>query len=95
VAALIALMSAVAAITRANWANIWPVRPGTKAAGMNTDISTRVMPMTAQQLVHGLMAAVVGRQAALDMTRDALDDDDGVVDHDADRQHDAEHGRRC
>ena len=39
-------MKAVAAITRANWANIWPVRPGTKAAGMNTDISTRVMPIT-------------------------------------------------
>ena len=46
VAALMALISAVAAMTRANWANILPVRPGTKAAGMNTDISTSVMPMT-------------------------------------------------
>ena len=45
VAALTALMKAVAAITRANWANILPVRPGTNAAGMNTDISTSVMPM--------------------------------------------------
>ena len=45
VAALIALISAVAAITRANWAYIWPVSPGRKAAGMNTDISTSVMPM--------------------------------------------------
>ena len=44
VAALIALISAVAAITRANWAYIWPVRPGRKAAGMNTAISTSVMP---------------------------------------------------
>ena len=46
VAALMALIRAVAAMTRANWANIWPVRPGRKAAGRNTDISTRVMPMT-------------------------------------------------
>jgi hypothetical protein len=45
VAALIALMSAAAAITSANCAYIWPVRPGRKAAGMNTAISTRVMPM--------------------------------------------------
>ena len=40
-----ALSRAVAAITRANCANIWPVRPGMKAAGRNTDISTSVMPM--------------------------------------------------
>src|SRR6516165_4603632 len=46
VAALTALMKAVAAITSANWANMRPVRPGTKAAGMNTDISTRVMMIT-------------------------------------------------
>ncbi len=46
VAALIALMKAVAAITSANCANMRPVRPGTNAAGMNTDISTRVMPIT-------------------------------------------------
>ena len=46
VAALMALMKAVAAMTSANCANILPVRPGTKAAGRNTDISTSVMPMT-------------------------------------------------
>jgi hypothetical protein len=40
-----ALKSAVAAITSANCANICPVRPGMKAAGRNTDISTSVMPM--------------------------------------------------
>ena len=45
VAALTALIRAVAAMTRANWANMLPVRPGTKAAGMNTAISTSVMPM--------------------------------------------------
>ena len=45
VAALTALSNAVAAITSANCAYILPVRPGMKAAGMNTDISTSVMPM--------------------------------------------------
>src|SRR5712672_197362 len=45
VAALIALNSAVAAITSANCEYILPVRPGMNAAGMNTDISTSVMPM--------------------------------------------------
>src|SRR3954447_11755390 len=45
VAALIALISAVAAITNANCAYMRPVRPGRKAAGRNTDISTKVMPI--------------------------------------------------
>ena len=46
VAALTALIRAVTAMTSANWANMLPVRPGTNAAGRNTAISTRVMPMT-------------------------------------------------
>ena len=45
VAALIAESNAVAAMTMANCAYMRPVRPGRKAAGTNTDISTRVMPM--------------------------------------------------
>ena len=45
VTALIALISAVAAITSANCAYICPVRPGRNAAGRNTDSSTSVMPM--------------------------------------------------
>jgi hypothetical protein len=40
-----ALSNAVAAITSANCANIFPLRPGMKAAGRNTDISTSVIPM--------------------------------------------------
>ena len=40
-----ALSSAVAAITSANWAYIRPVKPGRNAAGRNTDISTSVIPM--------------------------------------------------
>src|SRR5499427_8954742 len=45
VAALMALSSAVAAITSANCAYMRPVKPGRNAAGRNTDISTSVMPM--------------------------------------------------
>ena len=40
-----ALISAVAAITRANCAYMRPVNPGRNAAGRNTAISTSVMPM--------------------------------------------------
>ncbi len=40
-----ALSNAVAAITSANCAYMAPVRPGKNAAGMNTAISTSVMPM--------------------------------------------------
>ena len=91
-----ALMRAVAAMTRANWGNIWPVRPGTKAAGRNTDISTRVMPMTGPNSSSiALIAASWARHAALDVAGHALDDHDRVVDDDADRQHDAEQGREC
>src|SRR5262249_15463259 len=43
--ALMALSSAVAAITSANCAYMRPVRPGKNAAGRNTDIKTSVMPM--------------------------------------------------
>jgi hypothetical protein len=43
--ALIALISAVAAITKANCAYVRPVRPGRNAAGRNTNIRTSVIPM--------------------------------------------------
>ena len=94
VAALTALISAVTAMTSANWANMLPVRPGTNAAGRNTAISTRVMPTTGpNQVVHRLDGRVVPGHALLDVFRHPLDDDDGVVDDDADRQHDAEQSR--
>ena len=58
VAALMALSSAVAAITSANCAYIRPVRPGRNAAGRNTDISTSVMPMIGpNSCVHRAIAA--------------------------------------
>ncbi len=45
VTALTALITAVAAMTSANWRYICPVMPGMNAGGRKTDISTRVMPM--------------------------------------------------
>ena len=61
---------------------------------MNTDIRTSVMPRT------GPVSSSIARAAAsrpgipcLDIPRDALDDDDRVVDDDADREHDGEQGR--
>ncbi len=93
VAALIALMSAVAAITSANCRYICPVSPGRKAAGMKTDISTSVMPMTGPSSWSiALDGSVVRREPAFDMRGRALDDHDRVVDHDADREDDREQG---
>ena len=46
VRALRALIMAVAAITRANWRNIWPVMPGRNEAGRKTAVKTSVMPRT-------------------------------------------------
>ena len=96
VTALMALMKAVAAIVSANWRNSWPVMPGRKAVGRNTDISTSVMPMTGP--ITSSIALIVAswrRHAALDVVRHVLDDHDRVVDDDADRQHEAEQGRQC
>jgi hypothetical protein len=53
-----ALMIAVAAITRANWRNICPVIPGKNDAGKNTAVSTRVMPSTGP--VSSLIALIAG-----------------------------------
>ena len=39
-------MTAVAAMTSANWRKICPVMPGRKAAGRKTATSARVMPIT-------------------------------------------------
>ena len=62
-----------------------------KAAGTNTAHSTSAIaisaPPTSSML---LMAASCGREPGLDIALDVLDHDDGVVDHDADRQHQPE-----
>ena len=46
-----------------------------------------------EQFVHRRIAASCARHPLLDVFRHALDDHDRVVDHDADREHDAEQGR--
>jgi hypothetical protein len=61
VKALMALMMAVAAITRANCRNNWPVIPGRNAAGRNTAVSTTVMPITGPVISPiALMVACLG-----------------------------------
>ena len=96
VAALTALISAVAAITSANCAYILPVRPGRNAAGMNTDISTSVMPtigpISSCMALHRRRRG--GDMPALDVVHDAFHHDDGVVHHDANGQDDGEQGRQ-
>jgi len=94
VAALIALMKAVAAITRA--------KLGEHLAGETRDEGCRNehrhqhqrdADHRPHQLVHRLDRRVVTGHAFVDVARHAFHDHDGVVDHDADRQHDAEQGR--
>ena len=84
-------MSAVAAMVSANWRYIWPVMPLRNAVGMNTAIRTSVIEMTGP--VTSFMAWMVasrGGIASLDVVRGVLDDHDGVVHHDADREDEAE-----
>ncbi len=46
------------------------------------------------QVVHRPARGLAAGQPLLDIARDALDDDDRVVDHDPDRQHEGEEGRK-
>ena len=48
----------------------------------------------ARDLAHRLIGGVARRQPALDVALDVLDHDDGVVDDDADREHQAEQAER-
>ena len=64
--------------------------PGMKAVGTNTESSTRVMAMIGPVTwVIAFSVASAGREVGLVLedVLDRLDHDDGVVDHDADRQH--------
>ena len=62
-----------------------------KASGTNTAISTSAMAMIGPgHLAHRPVGRLARRQPCLDVALDVLDHDDGVVDHDADRQHQAE-----
>ena len=62
-----------------------------KAAGTNTaDQHQRDGDQRAADLVHGPVRRLLGRHALAQVALDVLDHDDGVVDDDADRQHQAE-----
>ena len=61
------------------------------AQGTNTALSTRPMAITGPETCSmALIVASRGRQAVLDVVLDRLDHHDGVVDDDADGQHQAE-----
>ena len=82
------------AIVSANWRKNCPTIPERKAQGMNTALSTRPTAITGPgNFVHGLERRSPRGQPVLDMMLDRLDDDDGIVDDDADRQHQAEQGQ--
>ena len=90
VSALIADRNIETATVTANWRNNSPEIPGMKATGTNTDSNTSVMAMIGAVISrHRLLGRLGGGKlrVLLHHPLDVLDDDDGIVDHDADRQH--------
>ena len=97
VSALIAERNIATATVTANWRNSSPEMPGMKATGTNTDSSTSVMAMIGAVISRiACLVASAGRELRmlLHHALDVLDHHDGVVDHDADRQHDGEQRHR-
>ena len=91
VRALMAEMIVETAIVTANWRKNWPVMPPRKQHGMNTELSTSVMARIGPVISSiALIVAVRESQPGGDQPLDVLQHDDGVVDHDADGQHQAE-----
>ena len=79
------------AIVTANWRKNWPVMPLMNAQGTNTAHSTRATAMIGPgHFVHRLAGGLARRKPVLQPALDVLHHHDGVVDHDADRQHQAE-----
>ena len=79
------------AIVRANWRKNCPVMPLMNAHGTNTALSTRPTAITGPDTCSiALIVASRGARPVLDVMLDRLDDHDGVVDDDADGQHQAE-----
>ena len=93
--ALKAESSTEIAIVSANCWYIRPVRPPRNATGMNTAERMSAMPMTgADTSFIAWMRRVLRCHAVLDVVHHRLDDDDRVVDDDADGEHEAEHRQR-
>ena len=63
--------------------------------GIKTAESTSAMPMTgAGHFTHGLKRRVARRHSFFDVTFDCFDNDDRVIDHQADREHETEKRKR-
>ena len=81
-----------AAMVAANWVKNRPEMPLMKAVGTNTAHSVSAMAISAAETSSiVLCAASLRRHAQRHVALDVLDHDDGVVDHDADGQDQAEH----
>ena len=90
VSAFSAEISTDTLMVTANWRNNWPEIPGMKAIGTNTESSTRVMAMIGAVIcrIASLVASAGDHLRVLfHHPLDVLDHHDGVVDDDADRQH--------
>ena len=71
VSALIAEMSIEVETATANWRNSWPLMPGMKATGTNTESSTRVMAMIGAVIspIAFLVASGIERSGSSSITR--------------------------
>ena len=79
------------AIVRANCRKNWPVMPRDKRAGHEHRRQHQAnRDHRPGDLLHRLDGRIAGAQAVLDVVLDRLDDHDGVIDHDADGQHQTE-----
>ena len=91
VTALMAEMIVETAIVTANWRKNWPVMPPMNAQGTNTALSTRAIARIGPgHFIHRLDRGCSHVEARGHQPLDVLQHHDGVVDHDADRQHQAE-----
>ncbi len=93
VSALTAEMIVETAIVTANWRKNCPVIPLMKQHGTKTELSARVIARIGPVISSiALIVAVRGVQAGGDQPLGVLEHDDGVINHDADGEHQAEEG---
>jgi len=65
--------------------------PGIKAVGTKTADNQGDADDRAREFLHGFSRGVFGSKTLFDVALHAFDDDDGIVDHQADGQHQPEH----
>jgi len=69
--------------------------PGMKAVGMKTAERTSAMPTTGPEIsCMALESGFLWRETIFDVALDGFDDDDGVIDDEADGQNQAEQRER-